>query len=107
MWAKGRSTEEDSESSIPALDDAPVFQRLDTLINYVSKAIPSGNKVGPIMRRVAEDMTEEIRVFPPEVVELYIKYFASMLYWVAEGKSPDEFPLPEDFETKAIDPGTP
>lgn len=89
------------ESSTPEPDDAPVFKRLDTLITYVSNAIPNGNKVGPIMRRVVEDMTEEIRVFPPEVVELYIKYFASMLYWVAEGNTPDEFPLPDDF--KAIE----
>lgn len=100
--AKGQSTPETTESGIPEQDDAPVFKRLDTLITYVSKAIPNGNKVGPIMKRVAVDMTEEIRAFPPEVVELYIKYFAAMLYWVAEGNSPDEFPLPDDF--KAINP---
>lgn len=100
--AKGQSIPETTESGIPEQDDAPVFKRLDTLITYVSKAIPNGNKVGPIMKRVAVDMTEEIRAFPPEVVELYIKYFAAMLYWVAEGNSPDEFPLPDDF--KAINP---
>lgn len=98
MWDKGRNTGVPAlESSTPEPAEAPVFERLDTLITYVSNAIPKSNKVGPIMRRVAEDMTEEIRGFPPEVVELYIKYFASMLYWVAEGKTPDEFPLPEDF----------
>ncbi len=83
-------------------DKAPVFKRLDTLIDYVTKAIPSGNKISPILRRVAADMTQDIQGFPPEVVELYIKYFASMLFWVAEGNTPDEFPLPEDF--KAIEP---
>lgn len=97
MWDKGRTSLEDTDSTIPEADEAPVFKRLDILIKYVSGAIPNGAKVGPIMRRVAEDMTEEIRAFPPEVVELYIKYFASMLYWVAEGHSPEEFPLPEDF----------
>lgn len=103
MWDKGRNTRAALESSIPEPDDAPVFERLDTLIKYVSNAIPNGAKVGPIMRRVAEDMTDEIRGFPPEVVELYIKYFASMLYWVAEGKTPDEFPLPDDFMPKQIE----
>jgi hypothetical protein len=93
------------ESGIPALDDAPVFERLDTLIGYVSKAIPSHTKVGPIMRHLAEDMTEEIRAFPPEVVEVYIQYFASMMFWVAKGYAPEDFPLPPDFETgqKAIE----
>lgn len=98
MWDKGRNTRAALESSTPELDDAPVFERLDTLIKYVSNAIPNNAKTGSIMRRIAEDMTEEIRGFPPEVVELYIKYFASMLYWVAEGKTPDEFPLPDDFK---------
>lgn len=96
---KGREPEQGGEfSTLEAEDKAPVFKRLDTLITYVTKAIPNGNKVGPIMRRVATDMTSEIQGFPPEVVELYIKYFASMLFWVAEGNTPDEFPLPEDFQ---------
>jgi hypothetical protein len=104
MVNKGRETvTETGEFSTPDLaDKAPVFKRLDTLIEYVSKAVPAGNKVGPIIRRIAVDMTDDIQAFPPEVVELYIKYFASMLFWVAEGNTPDEFPLPEDF--KAIDP---
>lgn len=91
------------ESGTPEPDEAPVFERLDHLIKYVSNAIPNGTKVGPIMRRVAEDMTEEIRVFPPEIVEVYLKYFASMLFWVAEGRAPEDFPLPDDFEQKAIE----
>lgn len=99
---KGREPEADGEfSTLEAADKAPVFKRLDTMITYISNAVPSGNKVGPILRRVAADMTEDIQQFPPEVVELYIKYFASMMYWVAEGNTPDEFPLPEDF--KAIE----
>lgn len=103
MVNKGRELEADGEfSTLEAEDKAPVFKRLDTLIDYVSKAVPAGNKVGPILRRVAADMTEDIQQFPPEVVELYIKYFASMLFWVAEGNTPDEFPLPDDF--KAIEP---
>lgn len=88
------------ESGIPVQDDPEVYQRLDHLIKYVTNAMPSGTKVGPIMRRVAEDMTEEIRAFPPEIVEVYLKYFASMLFWVAEGRAPENFPLPEDFEQK-------
>lgn len=103
MVNKGREPEADGEfSTLEAEAEAPVFKRLDILIEYVSKAIPNGNKAGAIVRRVATDMTSEIRGFPPEVVELYIKYFASMLFWVAEGNTPDEFPLPEDF--KAIEP---
>lgn len=105
MWDKGRTSETPAlESGIPAPDEAPVFERLDRLIKYISSAVPKGAKVGPIMRRVAEDMTEEIRVFPPEIVEVYLKYFASMLFWVAEGRAPEDFPLPDDFEQKAIDP---
>ena len=108
MWDKGRTTPDIPalESGIPGLDEAPVFERLDKLIKYVSESIPKGTKVGPIMRRVAEDMTEEIRVFPPEVVELYLKYFASMRFWVAEGRAPEDFPLPENFlsdDVKAIE----
>lgn len=93
------------ESTIPEQADAPVYERLDTLIQYISKAVPNGAKFGPIMRRVAEDMTEEIRAFPPELVEVYIQYFASMLFWVAKGYAPEDFPLPPDFETgqKAIE----
>lgn len=85
------------ESGIPATDEAPVFERLDYLIKYISNAMPSGAKFAPIMRRVAEDMTEEIRGFPPEIIEVYLKYFASMLFWVAEGRAPEDFPLPPDF----------
>lgn len=104
MWDKGRNSAVPAlESGTPEPDEAPVFERLDHLIKYVSNAIPNGTKVGPIMRRVAEDMTEEIRVFPPEIVEVYLKYFASMLFWVAEGRAPEDFPLPDDFEQKAIE----
>src|SRR5437879_2518559 len=94
MFDKGRTRDPLAlESSTPEPDEASVFVRLDRLIKYVSDAIPAGgSKVGPIMRRVAQDMTEEIRAFPPEVVEVYLKYFASMLFWVAEGRAPEDFP---------------
>lgn len=54
--------------------------------------------MGPIVKRIANDMLEDVREFPPELVELYIKQVAALLYWTAEGRVMDDIPLPDDFK---------
>lgn len=54
--------------------------------------------MGPIVKRIANDMLEDVREFPPELVELYIKQVAALLYWTAEGSVMDDIPLPDDFK---------
>ena len=108
MLDKGRNTRPALESSTPdqAVDgEAPVYDRMEKVIKYASSMVPSGNKSGMIMKRVGADMLEEIRTFPPEIVELYLKQFAALMFWVAEGNTLDDFPLPPDFltEQKAIE----
>lgn len=104
MMNKGQSIpanrlELTSGSSTPEADDPAVLIRMRKVVNYISAMVPaSGNAMGPIVKRIANDMLEDVREFPPELVELYIKQVAALLYWTAEGRVMDDIPLPDDFK---------
>lgn len=89
----------DSHSSTPVQADPPVLKRLRHAIQYVVSSMPNnGTTWAPIVKRVTNDMMENLEEFPPEFVEFYTKQVAGLLHWTATGKAIDGVPLPEDFE---------
>lgn len=68
-------------------------------IDYVVRSMPStGATWAPIVKRVTADMVENMEDFPPEIIELYTRQVAGLLYWTATGRGIDGVPLPEDFQ---------
>jgi hypothetical protein len=63
----------------------------------VSKFAPAGNAMGAVMTRIADDMVEQMADVPEEMLGVYLKYIAGMMYWVSEGKPMEDMPLPPDF----------
>lgn len=89
-----------SSSTTPVVDDAPVFDRLRKVVNYVSDQIPAGSKGSVIGKRIAGELLTDMTEIPPEFVEFYLKQLATMVYWTSTGKALDEIPLPPGFEAE-------
>lgn len=99
---KGRASEPRAlESTTLVQADAPVIQRLQTVVKYVSSMVPKGAKGASIVNRVASEMLLDVTEIPPEFVEFYVKQLSVLLYWTATGETLDDMPLPEDFKTGA------
>lgn len=51
----------------------------------------------PIINRMAIEMVSELRDYPPEIIELYVKQVAALIYWTGSGEIIKDFPMPPDF----------
>ena len=85
-----------SSTLVPA--EPEVILRLRKAIEYVVRSMPNnGSAWAPIVKRVTADMVENIEDFEPEIIELYTRQVAGLLYWTATGEGITGVPLPEDF----------
>jgi hypothetical protein len=65
-------------------------------MDYVT-GMAGKDEMPPIVRRLAVEMISEIRDYPPEIVELYVKQVAALIYWTGSGEVIKDFPMPPDF----------
>lgn len=94
-------SQRDSQSSIPARDDAPVIKRMRVtaqyLLNSISSSSETGGKAAILMKKIILDSFNDLADVPPDIVEFYMRQSASVLYWAATGEVVTDTPLPDDF----------
>lgn len=92
-------------SSAPA-PEAPVYQRLRVVLNYMStmgKQMSGGEsnaKLG-LFNKIMSEMMREITEFPAPIVELYLKQFAGLVFWTASGEELEGVEFPPGFTASA------
>lgn len=68
-------------------------------MNYVVKLAPNDNpmvgKFLPFVNVMVREALEEMRDFPPEIVEIYVGQLVGLIQYVADGSTAD---LPQDFQ---------
>jgi len=96
---KGPSTSQEPSSTLVRVVDPPVITRIKQVMDYVTN-MAGKNDMPPIVRRLAQEMISEIRDYPPEIVELYVKQVAALIYWTGSGEIIKDFPMPPDFMTE-------
>lgn len=86
------------ESGIQAPEvDAPVYQRMQTVVEYITTMMPDDFKGAKIAKRVGRELVTDMAEIPPVFVEFYTKQLTAMMYWVATGEKMEDMPLPADF----------
>jgi hypothetical protein len=96
MGRRDLSTSPELSSTLVRVVDPPVVQRIKQVMNYVT-SMAGKNEMPPIVNRLAMEMISEIRDYPPEIVELYVKQVAALIYWTGSGEIIKDFPMPPDF----------
>ena len=93
---------EDSTSTTPAPADAPVYDRIRRVVNYMTangmKASggDAGNKRSLfIVSKLVEEVINDLHDVPPEIVEMYMTQISRLLYWASTGIVPEGDELPE------------
>lgn len=105
MRNKGR---ENSEYSIqvqdePEAEDAPVIKRIQLMLDYfisnIGQDTAKNKRVAYMLKRIATEAADEMADVPPEIIELYFKQAAGVMFWAATGEQIINIPLPAGFET--------
>lgn len=81
--------------------EAPVYARLRVVLNYMSQmgkqmSGEKNPKLG-IFNKIMSEMMKEVTEYPPAIVELYLKQFAGLVFWVADGDVIDGVEFPPGF----------